>query len=256
MRLLRALACAAALAFLASPAARAETAPLVAAASDLKFALEEIAAKFRAETGRDLRPVFGSSGNFARQIEQGAPFQLFLSADETYVRRLAEKRLTVDDGALYAVGRIVLFAPHGSPVKPTEGLTGLRAALRNGVRIAIANPEHAPYGRAAMQALRHAGLWDEVRPRLVMGENVSQAAQFAVNAGAGIFAYALALAPEVSREGSFALIPAEWHEPLRQRMVLIRGAGETARDFYAFLQTGPAREIFVRYGFALPGERD
>ena len=237
------------------PAARAN-APIVAAASDLKFALEDVAARFRSETGRDVRLVFGSSGNFARQIEQGAPFQLFLSADEGYIRRLAEKKLTVDDGALYAVGRIVLFAPHGSPVKPEEGLEGLRAALAAGrvARLAIANPEHAPYGRAAMQALQHAGLWDEVRPRLVLGENVSQAAQFAVDAGAGIFAYSLALAPEVSRQGRFALIPAEWHEPLNQRMVLLKGAGGTTQAFYAFLRTRPAREIFIRYGFALPGE--
>ena len=109
--------------------------------------------------------------------------------------------------------------------------------------------EHVPL------ALGHAGLADEIRPRLVLGENVSQAAQFAVSAAqGGIFAYSLALAPEVSKQGSFALIPAEWHEPLRQRMVLLKGADATARDFYAFLQARPARDIFVRYGFALPGE--
>jgi molybdate transport system substrate-binding protein len=259
MRLLRHFARAAALAWLLAPSVPvwAEPAPLVAAASDLKFALEETAAKFRAETGRDVTLVFGSSGNFTRQIEQGAPFRLFLSADEGYVRRLAEKSLTVDDGTLYAMGRIVLFAPHGSPLKPEAGLEGLRAALRANrvARFAIANPEHAPYGRAAMQALGHAGLADEIRPRLVLGENVSQAAQFAVSAAqGGIFAYSLALAPEVSKQGSFALIPAEWHEPLRQRMVLLKGADATARDFYAFLQARPAREIFIRYGFALPGE--
>ena len=256
MRLPGLLARAAALLVALSAPAGAEPAPLVAAASDLKFALEDIAAKFRADTGRDVTLVFGSTGNFTRQIEQGAPFQMFLSADEGYVRRLAGKKLTLDDGVLYAVGRIVLFAPHGSPVKPEAGLEGLRAALASSraLRLAIANPEHAPYGRAAMQALRHAGLRDEVRPRLVLGENVSQAAQFAVDAGAGIFAYSLALAPEVSKQGRFALVPAEWHEPLNQRMVLLKGAGGTAEAFYAFLRTRPAREIFVRYGFALPGE--
>ena len=239
-------------------AGAAEDPPAIAAAADLKFALDEVAAKFRAETGQDVRLVFGSSGNFARQIEQGAPFQMFLSADEGFVERLVRNGLTRDAGALYAVGRIVLFAPHGSPLHADEGLAGLRAALAAGRirRFAIANPEHAPYGRAAMQALQAEGLWDAIRPVLALGENVSQAAQFAASGAAqgGIFAYALALSPEVSKLGRFALIPAERHAPLRQRMVLLKQAGATAQAFYAFVQTRPAREIFIRYGFALPGE--
>lgn len=237
---------------------RGAEAPAVAAAADLKFALDEIAARFRADRGRGLRLVFGSSGNFARQIEQGAPFQLFLSADEGFVRRLAERGLTLDEGALYAVGRIVLFAPPGSPLDPARGLDGLRDALAAGAvrRFAIANPEHAPYGRAAEEALRRHGLWDMIRPHLVLGENAAQATQFATSGGAqgGIVPYSLSLAPEVARLGRAELIPAEWHEPLRQRMVLLRNAGETARDFHAYLQERPAREVFVRFGFVLPGE--
>ncbi|WP_207476902.1 molybdate ABC transporter substrate-binding protein [Arenibaculum pallidiluteum] len=241
-----------------APARAAEPVPVIAAASDLKFALEEIADRFRGATGQDLRLAFGSSGNFARQIQQGAPFELFLSADENFVLRLADAGLTADRGALYAVGRIVLFVPKGSPYSTADSLRGLAAAVRDGrvKRFAIANPEHAPYGRAAEEALRSQGVWDAVQPSLVLGENVSQAAQFAMTGSAqgGIFAYSLALADGVGDRGSFVLLPQEWHAPLRQRMVLLQKAGDTARRFYAYLQEAEARAVFRRYGFVLPGE--
>jgi molybdate transport system substrate-binding protein len=230
--------------------------PAIAAASDLQFALEDIAARFRAETRRDLRLSFGSSGNYFRQIGQGAPFQLFLSADEDFVFRLHAAGHTEDRGVLYATGRIVLFAPHGSPLQPDEKMTGLQAVLTTGKirRFAIANPEHAPYGRAAEQALRKLGLWQALQGKLVLGENVSQAAQFASSGSAqgGIFAYSLALSPEVSNRGRYVLLPEHLHAPLRQRMVLVKGAGETARAFYAWLQQPAARKILGQYGFVLP----
>jgi molybdate transport system substrate-binding protein len=242
---------------LATPAAGGE-APAVAAAADLKFAMEEIAARFAAETGRRVTLTFGSTGNFARQIEQGAPFQIFLSADEEYVLRLADLGKTEGRGALYAVGRIVLMAPTGSPLAADPTLGDLAAALVDGrlKKFAIANPAHAPYGRRAEEALRAAGLWDRLKPRLVLGENVAQAAQFATAGGAqgGIIAYSLALAPTVARLGAFALIPESRHSPLRQRMVLLRGAGSTAQAFYRFMQAPPARAILTRYGFVLPGD--
>jgi molybdate transport system substrate-binding protein len=232
--------------------------PVVAAAADLKFALEEVAAGFRIGTGQEVRLVFGSSGNFYSQIQEGAPFQMYLSADDQFVQQLYAKGFTLDDGTLYAVGRIVIMVPHGSTLKADPQLADLRAALRDGrlKKFAIANPEHAPYGRRAEEALRHTGLWDDIKDRLVLGENVSQAAQFATAGGAegGIIAYSLALSPQVSKLGSFALIPADWHEPLRQRMVLLKGAGDTARMFYRYVQQPAARAIFRKYGFALPGE--
>jgi molybdate transport system substrate-binding protein len=249
-------ALAAALVFCAVPAA-AQPAPVVAAASDLNFALEEVAAQYRRETGRELKLIFGSSGNFFRQIRQSAPFDLFLSADEEYVLRLAALGLTADKGTLYAIGRIALMAPHGSRLKVDSRLEGLRAALaeRRITRFAIANPEHAPYGRRAEEALKHAGLWDAIRPMLVFGENISQTTQYATSGSAdgGIVAYSLALSPQVARLGTFALIPEDWHRPLRQRMVLLKNSG-AAREFYAYLQQAPARRIFKRYGFLLPGE--
>lgn len=238
--------------------ARAQEGPLIAAASDLRFALDEVAAAFTAQTGQPLRISYGSSGTFAAQIQQGAPFEMFLSADEGYVFALADAGLTRDRGTLYAQGRIVLFAPNGSPLEVDEGLDGLERALEAGLidRLAIANPEHAPYGRAAEQALRTRGLWEAVAPHLVLGENVSQAAQFATSGSAqgGIIAYSLALAPTIAPLGRHALIPEDWHAPLRQRMVLTVHAGEEAAAFYAYLQTEPARAILRRYGFILPGE--
>ena len=234
-------------------------APPLAAASDLKFALEEIVAQFRAESGREVRPVFGSSGNFYRQIEQGAPFEIFMSADESFVERLAGAGRTEDRGQLYAIGRIVLFARHGSPLKVDPKLSGLARAVNAGAirRFAIANPEHAPYGRAAEQALKKLGLWEPLRQKLVLGETVSQAAQFAAGGSAegGIFAYSLALSPQVAKLGNYVLLPADMHEPLRQRMALVKGAGGTARAFYRYLQEPPARAVFKRYGFALPDDR-
>jgi molybdate transport system substrate-binding protein len=230
--------------------------PAIAAASDLKFALEDIAAHFRADTKKAVRLSFGSSGNYFRQIGQGAPFQLFLSADEDFVFRLHEAGRTEDRGTLYATGRIVLFAPQDSPLQVDARMTGLRAAIAAGQirRFAIANPEHAPYGRAAGQALRKLGLWETLQGRLVLGENVSQAAQFAVSGSTqgGIFAYSLALSPEVAKLGRHVLLPEDLHAPLRQRMVLVKGAGETARAFYAWLQQPAARKIFEQYGFVLP----
>lgn len=243
---------------IAARTAAAEEGATVAAAADLQFALTEVAEAFRGETGEEVKIAFGSSGNFFRQIQQGAPFQIFLSADEKFVLDLAAADLTVGEGALYAVGRIVFFVPNGSPLKADGTLHDLALALREGrvTKFAIANPEHAPYGKRAEEALRHEGLWDLIENKLVLGENVSQAAQFATSGAAegGIIAYSLALSPEVSKLGSFALIPEEWHEPLRQRMVLLKGAGTAAQHFYDYVQSAPARSILKRYGFILPGE--
>lgn len=232
--------------------------PAIAAASDLKFALEDIATRFRADMRREVRLSFGSSGNYFRQIGQGAPFQLFLSADEDFVFKLHDGGRTEDRGVLYATGRIVLFAPKGSSWVVDARMAGLKQAIEGNVvrRFAIANPEHAPYGRAAEQALRKLGLWDALQGRLVLGENVSQAAQFATSGSTqgGIFAYSLALAPGIAQQGQYLLLPEELHAPLRQRMVLVKGAGETARTFYAYLQQPAARKILTQYGFVLPAE--
>ncbi len=239
-----------------SPPVRAAAVPVVAAASDLQYALSEISEAFTRATGSPVKLSFGSSGNFARQIMQGAPYELLFSADEDYVRMLQARGLTEGAGALYAIGRLALFAPKGSAVKADAEMRDLAAAAADGRlrRIAIANPEHAPYGRAARAALMHKGLWEKLQARLVLGENVSQTAQFAISGSvdAALIAYSLTFSEAMKRAGSIAPVPHEWHAPLAQRMVLLRGAGETARRFFAFAQSAPARAVFERHGFSLP----
>lgn len=234
----------------------AQRPPAIAAASDLKFALEAIAQRFTAETTQRIELVFGSSGALTRQLIEGAPFEMFLSADEAFVKKLSAAGLTRDDGILYGVGRIVLFAPHRSALVVDAQLDGLRSLLGSGGvrRFAIANPEHAPYGRAAEAALRARDLWPQVQPTLVLGENVSQAAQFATTGAAvgGILAYSLVLAPPLNGMGRYALIPDSLHPPLRQRMVLMKRATATAERFYQYLQQGEARAILRANGFAVP----
>jgi molybdate transport system substrate-binding protein len=254
---IRALVVAAiAMAGCATACAAAPSPPAIAAASDLSFALTEIADQFARDHGDRVSLVFGSSGVLTRQIRDGAPFELFLSADDIFVDQLAAAGFTRDRGVPYALGRIVLFAPAGSPLVPADGLDGLGRLFRGGQagRVAIANPEHAPYGRAAEAALRAHGLWDAVLPHVVLGENVSQAVQFATTGSTigGIIAYSLALAPPLKGRGTYALIPAGDHPPLRQQMVLLKRAGAVADRFYRYLQEPEARAILQRYGFALP----
>ncbi len=230
--------------------------PIVAAASDLTFALREVTNRFERDYQQRIELVFGSSGNLTRQIIDGAPFEILLSADEAFVNRLADAGLTRDRGTLYASGRLVLFAPHGSPLAVDERLNGLRALLAGGgvTRFAIANPEHAPYGRAAEAFLRKNDVWEALRPALVLGTSVSQAAQFATsgNAVGGIVAYSLVLAAPLRNQGSFVLLSETDHPALRQRMVLLKRAGPTAERFYQYLQERTARDILRRYGFQPP----
>ncbi|MBL8670451.1 MAG: molybdate ABC transporter substrate-binding protein [Alphaproteobacteria bacterium] len=259
MRRSAAAACLAATLLAAPHALRAQAAaPVVAAASDLQFAVQEIAAAFKAETGMDVRLSMGSTGNFVRQIREGAPFEIFMAADETYVLDLHRDGFAKDEGDLYAVGRLALMVPHGSSLAADGTLGSLAAALSAGKisRFAIANPAHAPYGQRAREALRRKGLWDKLQSHIVLGENVSQAAQFALsgNAQGGIIAYSLALAPSVRSRGTYELIPEDLHEPLRQRMALLRKAGPVAESFYAYMKGPKAREIMKRYGVTLPGE--
>jgi molybdate transport system substrate-binding protein len=259
LRLWGAAFCLAVTLLLPTSTATAQTdAPVVAAASDLQFAVKEIVAAFKSETGMEVRLSTGSTGNFARQIREGAPFQIFMAADEKFILDLHRDGFTRNEGDLYAVGRVVLMVPDGSTLAVDGNLDTLAAALSEGkiTRFAIANPDHAPYGMRAREALQHKGLWDALQPYIVLGENVSQAAQFALsgNTQGGIIAYSLALAPTVKAQGNYELIPEDWHQPLRQRMALLKNAGPVAEAFYAYINGPSAREIMKRYGFVLPGE--
>ena len=236
--------------------AQAQSVPPIAAASDLQFALDAVAGQFKADTGQELKITYGSSGNFARQLQQGAPFELFLSADEGFVFQLADAGQTVDRGALYAVGRVVLFAPHGSPLKADAQLADLKAALSDGrvQKFAIANPEHAPYGVAAREALQAAGVWETVSPKLVYGENISQTLQYAE--GGNVDAAVVALSLSTQSKGRWVLIPAELHQPLDQALAVVKSTKhpEEARRFAAFVNSAEGRAVMRRYGFVLPGE--
>jgi molybdate transport system substrate-binding protein len=223
----------------------------VAAASDLQFALPEVAARFSQESGQRVELNFGSSGKFVQQITQGLPVDLYMAADEGFVFQLADAGLTQGRGDLYALGRLAALVPAASPIALDPALRGLRESWAAIQHFAIANPEHAPYGRAAQQALTHLELWEAVQSKLVLGENISQATQFVTSgaAQAGISALSLALAPDVARRARHVLLPPDLHQPLRQRMVLLRSARPQALGFYRFLQTPEAQKIFQHYGF-------
>ncbi len=229
----------------------------VAAASDLRFALEEISVLFERQQRARVRISFGSSGQLATQIEQGAPFDVFFSANEAFVQELARKGSIVPGTVqLYAIGRIVLWVKTVSPITVTDGFAVL---LDERVRfVAIANPEHAPYGQAAVQALRTAGAYERVRPKLVLGENISQTLQFVQtgNADVGIVALSLAIAPTVRPTGRYWTVPAYLHRPIRQAAgVTARSSRQDlARAFLTFVNGPAGRPIMRRYGFTLPGE--
>jgi molybdate transport system substrate-binding protein len=227
----------------------------VAAAADLKFAMAKLAEQFGKESGTKVNVTYGSSGNFFSQIQNGAPFDLFFSADVEYAKKL-EAAGFAEPGTFYtyAVGRIVIWMPASTKVDVTK--EGWNALLDASVqKIAIANPEHAPYGRAAVVALQKAGIYEQVKAKLVYGENISQAAQFVQsgNAQAGIIAWSLAVSPGMS-DGKTWEIPAEMHPSIEQAAILVNGAksNKAARAFLDFVKSAGGREILLKFGFAVP----
>src|SRR5712691_6588566 len=230
----------------------------VAAAADLNAALSELASNYQKQTGKTANLAFGSSGNLFNQIQNGAPFDLFFSADEDYSKQLVTAGLAEPSSFYrYAVGRLVLWVPVSSPLDIEHA--GMNALLEpSAKKIAIANPQHAPYGRAAVAALRHFGIYERVADRLVLGENVSQAAQFVEsgNAQVGIVALAHALAPTMKGKGRYWEIPDESYPTLNQAVVVLSrsSARKEAVEFLNYLKTSPATDVFRRYGFSVPKE--
>ena len=228
----------------------------VAAAADLRHALEAIGEAFAAKHGTRLRVTYGSSGNLARQIAQGAPFELFLSADEIYADRLVADGHAEGPGFTYGIGRLALIARKDSLIKIEDGLQGIAAELdgKRVSRFAIANPEHAPYGARAKEALERAQLWQPLHVALVLGENVAQAAQYVTTgaAEAGITALPLVMVGPARDALKFSVIPANMHSPLRQRMVMTGRATPGARAHYAFIASPEAQAILAANGFEKP----
>jgi molybdate transport system substrate-binding protein len=232
---------------------------VVAAAADLSTALKEIGDSYEKKTGAEVKLSFGASGALTQQIQNGAPFDLFFSADMDYPRQLVAAGDA--DGATlyqYAVGKLVLWIPADSSLDVEH--QGLNVLLDPSVKkIAIANPQHAPYGRAAVAALKHAGLYDRIADRLVLGENVSQAAQFVEsgNAQAGFVALAHAVAPAMRGKGKYWEVPVEFYPPLAQGAVVLSHSQhkKEATDFLEFMKTKESADLLRKHGFTLPQEK-
>jgi molybdate transport system substrate-binding protein len=225
---------------------------LVAAAADLQFAFTDIGAKFKEQTGQEVLFTFGSTGNLTTQIENGAPFDILAAANISFVDQLTEQGLTIPaTQQLYAQGRIVLAVNRESGIQATKLEDLLNPSITN---IAIANPEHAPYGKAAQEALQSAGIWEVLQPKLVLGENVRQTLQFVQTGDApvGIVALSVADVPEVT----YTLLDGNLHNPLNQALAVIKSTPHeaAARVFIDFVNGSQGRPIMKQYGFLLPGE--
>ncbi len=228
----------------------------IAAAASLTFVLENIVDQFQQETGHKVKVSYASSSTLTHQIMQGAPFEIFLSADESYVKRLQEKNVTKNDGKIYAYGQLTIFIPNEqhktSAALPNPDLSELKLALENNTikHFSIPNPALAPYGRIAKQALEQANIWKEISPLLILGENASQTAMF-VNTQAvdgALLPHSLAIVLHQKGLGNFQLVSNKLYSRLNQRMLLLDGASETAHLFYNYLLQDRAQKIFVENG--------
>jgi molybdate transport system substrate-binding protein len=224
----------------------------VAAAADLQSAMQEVATRFQKETGKTVKVIYGSSGNFFQQIQNGAPFDLFFSANLDYPKKLEAGALT-EPGTFYqyAVGKIVIWVPNDSKLDISSGLKSL---LNPSIKkIAIANPQHAPYGQAAVAAMKKEEVYDKVADKFVLGENISQTASFVVSGSAdvGIVALSLALSPNMKDKGRYAEVPAGEYPPIEQACVILSSSKnkETARQFLSFFKTPTVADLLRSYGF-------
>jgi molybdate transport system substrate-binding protein len=224
----------------------------VAAAADLQFAMQDISERFQKENGKKVNVIYGSSGNFFQQIQNGAPFDMFFSANLDYPKKLEAADLTEKDTFYqYASGKIVIWVPNESKLDLSSGV---KALLNPTIKkIAIANPQHAPYGQAAVAAMQKENVYDKVSDKLVLGENISQTASFVVSGSAdiGIVALSLALSPNMKDHGRYVEIPAADYPPIQQACVLLKSSKnkDVARQFLAFMKTSPVSDLLKTYGF-------
>ena len=226
----------------------------VAVAANMKDAFAEIDAAFRATGKPQIRVVYGSSGNFAAQILNGAPFSLFISADERFPMELYKQGKTLDTGTVYAIGKLALIAKTSSGIALTDNKAEIARAIAKANKVAIAKPELAPYGKAAVEYLKAEGLWDLAKDKLIYGDNIGVATMYVLTGGAdiGFTALSLAKSPEVAKETHFLLVNSKFYEPIKQRMVLIKGASQEAISLYQFMQSAQAKLILQKYGYLTP----
>lgn len=230
----------------------------VAAAADLQFALQDIAAGFQKQTGKDVKLIYGSSGNFFQQIQNGAPFDMFFSANLDYAKKLEASGLTAPESYYqYAKGKIVVWVANDSKIDVDSGLKSLLDPAVK--KIAVANPQHAPYGQAAVAAMQNEGIYDKVKDKIVIGENISQTASFVVSgaADAGVVALSLALSPNMKDKGRYTEIPAAEYPPIEEACVILNSSKdkETAKQFLSYIKTAVVADTLKRYGFDVPGPR-
>ena len=226
----------------------------VAIAANMKDAFNEIAIAFKAGGKPEIRVVYGSSGNFAAQIMNGAPFNLFIAADEHFPLELFKNGKTVDEGAIYAIGKLALIAKTSSGIRLADSKTEIARAIVRANKVAIAKPELAPYGKAAVEYLKAEGLWDLAKDKLVYADNIGAATTYVMSGAAdiGFTALSLAKSPEVTKQTSFLLVDTKLYEPIKQRMVLIKGAPQESVDLYRFMQGPQAKSILQKYGYTTP----
>ena len=226
----------------------------VVVAANMKPAMDEIYQQYKMAGGQDLRIIYGSSGNFARQIQQGAPFNLFISADEGFPMALHRQGLTVDEGKVYAIGRLALIAHKSRKMKLSLNPVELKKVIDDTNKIAIAKPDMAPYGKAAIDFLNAIGLYESAKNKIIFGESISSATMFVTSgsAGIGLTAYSLAKSKEVVQIADHLLIPENLHEPIKQRMVLLKNSPKAIVDFYAYLQSAKAKAVLRAHGYSTP----
>jgi len=226
----------------------------VAVAANMKDAFAEINSVFKATGKPELRVVYGSSGNLTTQILNGAPFNLFIAADEHFPLVLYKKGKAIDEGIVYAVGKLALISKDSSGITLVDNRAELAKAVSKANKIAIAKPELAPYGKATVEYLKTEGLWDLAKDKLVYGDNIGIATTYVLTGAAdiGFTALSLAKSPEVIKETSFLLVNSKLYAPIKQRMVLIKGAPQEAIDFYRFMQGSKAKSILDKYGYSTP----
>lgn len=236
-----------------SPCSMAARSILVAAASNMSTTLAEITDQFEKKSGIKVKLSFGSSGNFARQILQGAPYQIFLSADKNYLDKLTDSGYMPVRSQEFTRGRIGFFIPAGSKLSAKTNLQDIINAIEfdNYDRLVYANPKFAPYGSAAVQALQSAGVWVIDKKKLLMGENAAQALQFSLSGGVdiAIIPASYAVLPKVNDKGRFILIPEQWHKPIQQYLALLSGKNPSAVQFYEYLLSPEPQYILAKYGY-------
>ena len=226
----------------------------IAVAANMKDAFVEIAAEFKSTGKSEMRVVYGSSGNFAAQIMNGAPFSLFIAADEQFPLELFKNGKTVDDGSVYAIGKLVIITKTSSGIHLLDSKPDIAKAISKANKVAIAKPELAPYGRAAVQYLKAEGLWDLAKDKLVYADNVGAASTYVASGAAdlGFTASSLAKSPELLKQTSYVVVDTKMYEPIKQRMVLIKGSPQEAQELYRFMQGPKAKAILQKYGYSTP----